>query len=90
MQIEYLLYSFDLLELLGEFIVVWLKYLDHEVVHIVLAKMMHSVSEVVGRQVVLVEVELLGLLMEHPGVGQVAFDVFAKDEVSEDELVFCD
>lgn len=59
MQFKYLIKSFNVLKLLCKLIEVRFKHLYNQVVYIVLTKMMHSMSQIVGLHVERVNFKLL-------------------------------
>lgn len=77
------------MQLLSELVKVWLKDFYYQVVNIVLAKMVHSMPQVVRVHVVLVKPKFFSLLVKDPSAGQVLFNILTKDQMSEDQLVFC-
>ena len=62
-------------------------YLEHHVVLDVVEEVEHPLAQAIRRTEVFRGGERLGRLLGEPRGGQLAFDVFAVEEVAEDELV---
>jgi len=77
-------------ELLLELVKVRFDDLNHDVVDIVLDKVLHTMSQVITLHVKLIKVELFCRLVQKPCVCQVPLNILAEDQVTEYELVLGD
>lgn len=87
-----IIYSPDtaICQFLLEFDKIGFKYLKDHVVDVVFGEVMHSMTECKSLLLDAMDVKLLGRLVKEPNFFEVTLDVFAEEEMSEDQLVLSD
>ena len=78
---------FDLFEVILELIEVGLEDLEEHVVEVILAELQHFVTRSISLREHLLDIALLGRLMDAPGFLETILNILLEKQVPEDQLV---